>query len=160
MFLAGTSAHFCQLMSSSRVVKLTRRFSCLCWTLKLQLVDTAMIAVVKNSRYVCQPSGDTVSVFLQIQTPSLSQSHSPKSEFQEGCLQETPPCLEPLRQCPFHSLLPRLVSLNFLSSFSSWLCSSLFLLSSHFFFTLSWASHPQGSIISTFLCFLPTIFGI
>lgn len=94
MFLAGTSAHFCQLMSFSlKRVTFTHHFSCLCWTLKIQLVDIAMTAVVKNSGYVRHPSKNKVSVFLQIQPSSSSQSHSPKSGCQGGCLRKPLPFL-------------------------------------------------------------------
>ena len=158
--LAGTSAHFCQLMSFFPfVVTSTHHFRCLCWTLKLQLVDTAMAAVIENSGYVCQLSKNKVSVFLQIQPSSSSPNHSPKSECRGGCLQEPLPLLRAseTRSFPWY---PALVSFfKLLSTFWSWLLSFLFSSPSHFFLsfffcTLSWPSYPRGQLflLSFFFC--------
>lgn len=125
------------------VVTSTHHFRCLCWTLKLQLVDTAMAAVIENSGYVCQLSKNKVSVFLQIQPSSSSPNHSPKSECQEGCLQEPLPSSEPLKQGPFHDIQPWLVPLNFFpaSDLDYFLFSFHLLVISFFLFFVHFPGH-------------------
>lgn len=134
------------------VVTSTHHFRCLCWTFKLHLVGTAMVAVFKNSGYVYKLSKNKVSVSLLIQPSSSSPNHSPKSECWEGCLQEPLPLLRASETRSFLSS-PALVSFfKLLSSFWSW----LFLFSFHFlvisfsffffFCTLSWPSYPRAQL--------------
>lgn len=147
------------------VVTSTHHFRCLCWTFKLHLVGTAMVAVFKNSGYVYKLSKNKVSVSLLIQPSSSSPNHSPKSECWEGCLQEPLPLLRASETRSFLSS-PALVSFfKLLSSFWSW----LFLFSFHFlvisfsffFFFAHFPGHlTPGPNYFYFLFFLSTIFRI
>lgn len=137
MFLLGISAHFCQLLSfSPMVVTFTHHFSCLCWTLKLLLVDIAMTAVIKNSGYVRQPSESKVSVFLQINSSSSSQSQLSYISVPRGLLSRTSCLLRVSETMRFHHLWPWSDSLNFWLLILITLFSSLGHFSPHTFLVI------------------------
>lgn len=128
MFLAGTSAHFCQLMSFSPIViTVIHHFSCVCWTLKhsssflLLLSKTwAMYISPQRIKFLC-----FCRFNLQVQaTGTLLRQSAERAAFQNLF-----PCSELLRQSPFHYLWPWSVSLNSLSSFWPWLFSFQFIVS-------------------------------
>lgn len=132
----------------------------LCWILRLQLVDTANTAVVKNSSYICHPLENKVSVFLQIQPSSSSQSHTPKSECQEGCLPE--PLLLGASEAKSISLSLPLISFSKLSFqlLTLIISFSLFFLQSFFFHTFLTILPPGLNYFYFFFYFLSTVLGI
>lgn len=86
---------FLQLMSFSPTgVTFTHHFSCLCWTLRLWVVDIAMTAVIKTQ-------GTKFLYFCRFNLQVQVKANSPKSGCLEGCLQEPLAGFEFLRQCSF-----------------------------------------------------------